>query len=92
MKQNSRSGRTKFSQAEQVVLGLLDISLCNNFDNDKDTGICITRWKDSKVVTMASTYAEVNLIKKAQRYSKAEKKRVERPKLQKALNGQQRSF
>ena len=29
MKQNSRSGGTKFSQAEQVVLGLLDISLCN---------------------------------------------------------------
>ena len=44
---------------------------------DKDTGICITRWKDSKVVTMASTYAGVNPIKKAQRYSKAEKKRVE---------------
>ena len=77
MKQNSRSGRTKFSQAEQVVLGLLDISLCNNFDNDKDTGIWITRWKDSKVVTMASIYAGVNPIKKAQRYSKAEKKRVE---------------
>ena len=38
MKQNSRSGRTKFSQAEQVVLGLLDILLCNNFYNDKDTG------------------------------------------------------
>ena len=63
MKQNSRSGRTKFSQAEQVVLGLLDISLCHNFDNDKDTGICITRWKDSKVVMMASTYAGVNPIK-----------------------------
>ena len=31
MKQNSRCGRTKFSQAEQVVLGLLDISLCDNF-------------------------------------------------------------
>ena len=77
MKQNSRSGRAKFSQAEQVVLGLLDISLCNNFDNDKDTGICITRWKDSKVVMMASTYAGVNPIKKPQRYSKAEKKRVE---------------
>ena len=69
--------RTKFSQAEQVVLGLVDISLCNNFDNDKDIGICITRWKDSKVVTMASTYGGVNPIKKAQRYSKAEKKRVE---------------
>ena len=44
---------------------------------DKDTGICIRRWKDSKVVTMASTHAGVNPIKKAQRYSKAEKKRVE---------------
>ena len=44
---------------------------------DKDTGICITRWKDSKVVTMASIYAGVNPVKKAQRYSKAEKKRVE---------------
>ena len=31
---------------------------------DKDTGICITRWKDSKVVTMVSTYAGVNPIKK----------------------------
>ena len=72
MKQNLRSGRTKFSQAEQVVLGMLDILLCSNFGNDKDTGICITRWKDSKVVTMASTYAGVNPIKKAQRYSKAE--------------------
>ena len=38
---------------------------------DKDTGICITRWKDSKVVTVASTYTGVNPIKKAQRYSKA---------------------
>ena len=45
--------------------------------SDKDTGICITRWKDSKVVTVASTYAGVDPIKKAQRYSKAEKKRVE---------------
>ena len=44
---------------------------------DKDTGICITRWKDSKVVTVASTYTGVDPIKKAQRYSKAEKKRVE---------------
>ena len=61
-KQNSCSGRIKFSQAEKVVLGLLDTSLCNNFDNDKDTDICITRWKDSKVVTMASTYAGVNPI------------------------------
>ena len=44
---------------------------------DKDTGICITRWKDSKVVTVASTYTGVNPIKKTQLYSKAEKKRVE---------------
>ena len=44
---------------------------------DKDTRICITRWKDSKVVTVASTYTGVNPIKKSQRYSKAEKKRVE---------------
>ena len=44
---------------------------------DKDTGTCITRWKGSKVVTVTSTYTGVNLIKKAQRYSKAEKKRVE---------------
>ena len=44
---------------------------------DKDTGICITRWKDSNVVTVASTYTGLNPIKKAQRYSKAEKKRVE---------------
>ena len=44
---------------------------------DKDTGICITRWKDSKVVTMASTYAGVNPIKKSQLYSKTGKKRVE---------------
>ena len=71
---SNRTGSVPLRDAnkmEKEKRGLYDSVL------DKDTGICITRWKDSKVVTMASTYAGVNPIKKAQQYSKVEKKRVE---------------
>jgi len=44
---------------------------------DRKSDICLVRWHDSKVVTVASTYVEVKPLQKAKRYSSQEKKRIE---------------
>lgn len=43
---------------------------------DSNSGTNIVRWKDNKVVTVASTYAGVNPIGVAQRFVRVEKKKV----------------
>ena len=43
---------------------------------DQNSGVCLVRWHDSKVVTVASTYAGVQPLQTANRFSSAEKKRV----------------
>lgn len=40
-------------------------------------GVCAVRWHDSKVVTVASTYAGIHPLHKAKRFSSEHKKRIE---------------
>jgi hypothetical protein len=44
---------------------------------DRKANVCLIRWHDSKVVTVASTYAGVAPIRKAKRYSSTQKKRTD---------------
>ena len=62
--------------------GAYDVAL------DKKSAVCLVRWNDSKVVTVASTYAGVQPLQKANRYSAAEKKRisVDQPKVVQLYN------
>ena len=55
---------------------------------DQSSAVCMVRWHDSKVVTVASTYAGVEPLQKANRFSSAQKKRisVDQPKVVQLYN------
>lgn len=44
---------------------------------DRKSDVCLVRWNDNRVVTVASTYAGVAPLQKAKRFSSQEKKRIE---------------
>ena len=44
---------------------------------DRNSKVCVVRWHDSKVVTVASTFAGTEPIHKAKRFSSAKKDRIE---------------
>lgn len=44
---------------------------------DRNSDVCLVRWHDSKVVTVASTYVGVKPLQKAKRCSSQEKRRIE---------------
>ena len=44
---------------------------------DQKSDVCVVRWKDNKVVTVASTYAGVEPLQKARRFSSQQKQRIE---------------
>ena len=62
--------------------GAYDVAL------DQNSAVCLVRWHDSKVFTFASTYAGVEPLQKANRFSSAEKKRisVDQPKVVQLYN------
>ena len=51
--------------------GSFDVAL------DRNSDVCLVRWHDSKVVTVASTYVGAKPLQKAKRYSSQEKRRIE---------------
>jgi len=55
---------------------------------DQKSAVCLVRWNDSKVVTVASTFAGVQPLQKANRYSSAQKKCtvVDQPKVVQLYN------
>ena len=44
---------------------------------DKNSNLVLVRWKDNKVVTVASTFVQKRPLRKAHRYVKAENGRAE---------------
>jgi hypothetical protein len=50
--------------------------------------VCVVRWHDSKVVTVASTFAGVHPIQKAKHFSSQQKQRIEvdQPKVVQIIN------
>ncbi|XP_065650420.1 piggyBac transposable element-derived protein 3-like [Hydra vulgaris] len=72
-----RSNRTEgaplknIKAMDKLPRGSHDVAL------DQKANVCLVRWHDSKVVTVASTYAGVAPLCKAKRYSSAQKKRID---------------